>query len=255
MFTFLTNLWHGYLIKQSTISHEKWLQAYAHLPLLETLSDNEKSKLRKLAIVFLHKKIFVGAHDFVVTEYMTLIVALQACLPILHLNIGWYDGWQTIVMYPEGFMPSRDETDQYGIVHQGSSHLSGEAWLRGPVVLSWKDSQHAGQIDGENLVIHEFAHKLDMRNGVANGFPPLHRSMDVAKWSSVFSHAYGHFTKAVNSGVEMDINHYAATSPAEFFAVLSEVFFERPELVQRIYPDVYNKLRKFYRQDRAITSL
>jgi len=251
MFTFLKNIWHGYLIKQSTISHGQWLEAYAHLPRLETLSNSEKGKLLELAIIFLHKKIFVGAHDFVVTEYMTMIVALQACLPILNLNIGWYDGWQTIVMYPEGFVPTREQTDQYGIVHQGASHLSGEAWLRGPVVLSWKDSQHGGQIDGENLVIHEFAHKLDMLNGVANGFPPLHKNMDVSNWSSVFGNAYQHFSRAVESGIDSDISAYAATSPAEFFAVLSEVFFERPEVVNKHYPEVYNKLCKFYRQDRA----
>ncbi len=109
---------------------------------------------------------------------MTLIIALQACIPILKLGFDCYDGWISVIVYAAGFSPKRVIRDEYGVEHHVQSNLSGESWQRGPVVLAWDATEHAGKIDGHNLVIHEFAHKLDMQTGDANGFPPLHRGMD-----------------------------------------------------------------------------
>lgn len=129
--------------------------------------------------------------------------------------------------------------------------MTGESWLAGPVVLSWADAEMRGDEHGYNVVIHEFAHKLDMLNGEANGFPPLHAGMDRGAWSRDFSAAYEDCRARLERGEPARIDPYAAESPAEFFAVLSEVFFEIPDAVLAEYPGVYRQLAAFYRQDPA----
>ena len=117
------------------------------------------------------------------------------------------------------------------------------------MILSWDDVEDSGEIDGDNLVIHEFAHKLDMCNGVANGFPPLHQDMDAGHWAAIFGRAFEHFQDRIGRFPASNIDPYAAHSPAEFFSVLSELFFERPDIIDNEYPDVYSLLSQFYRQD------
>jgi Mlc titration factor MtfA (ptsG expression regulator) len=117
--------------------------------------------------------------------------------------------------------------------------------------LSWADAERTGEEAIYNVVIHEFAHKLDMLNGEANGFPPLHADMSRERWSGVFTSAYERFCVAVDTDCELELDDYAAESPAEFFAVMSEAFFEAPAVVRRAYPDVYHQLTQFYRQDPA----
>ncbi|MEJ2310078.1 MAG: zinc-dependent peptidase [Gammaproteobacteria bacterium] len=237
------------IIQQSLVSDSEWRRAFWQLPLLQRLSGAERERLTSLAILLLHRKQFSGAHDLVVDRHMQLVIALQACLPILNLDIGWYRNWHTIILYPEGFTAESTMIDESGITHKVRRALSGEAWERGPVILSWMDSQHAAGIDGENLVIHEFVHKLDMLNGAANGFPPLHREMSRATWTRVFSEAFDDFQDRLFDGDTGGIDPYAGHSPAEFLAVLSEVFFERPELVRDLYPEVYGQMVQFFRQD------
>lgn len=240
------------IINRSTITALQWTQAVALLPLLGRLTDAEKSALRKLTILFLDKKVIEGAHGLVITPAMTLIIALQACLPVLKLGLEGYDGWVGVIVYPAGFAPKREITDEYGVVHNVQSNLSGEAWVRGPVVLSWADTEHAGLIDGQNLVIHEFAHKLDMQNGIANGYPPLHTGMDHKQWVETFTAGFEDFQRKCSDGTSIGIDAYGASSPAEFFAVLSEVFFERPDIIHQYYPAIYDQLHQFYRQDPLV---
>lgn len=249
MFGFIKKWWHDRIIRRSWLTDAQWAQTFSRLPLLDRLTAEERSRLRRLVILFLHKKSFSGTHGLVVTEEVALVIAMQACLPILNLGIEWYSGWVEIIVYPGGFAPKRTVTDEYGVVHHVTDALSGEAWQRGPVILSWDAAATAGEIDGENLVIHEFAHKLDMLTGAANGFPPIHADMDVAEWINTFTRAFEDFQAKTEAGIEIDINSYGATSPAEFIAVLSEEFFERPRVIHARYPKVYDQLRKFYRQD------
>lgn len=249
MFGFITKWRHNRIIARSWVTDTQWAQAFSRLPLLDRLTEEERSRLQRLVILFLHKKSFSGTHGVIVTEGMALVIALQACLLILNLDIDWYDGWVEIIVYPGGFAPKRTVTDEYGVVHHIDDALSGESWQRGPVVLSWDATANAGALDGDNLVIHEFAHKLDMLTGAANGFPPIHAEMDGAEWTNTFTEAFEDFQAKAEAGVEIDINTYGASSPAEFIAVISEEFFERPLLVQTRYPQVYDLLRKFYRQD------
>ena len=237
------------IIARSVITEQQWSATYQALPLLANLSVSDKQRLQELVILFLHHKVFEGAHGLQVTLAMKLLIAMQACLPILHLGLHCYEGWYSIIVYPAGFAPKRVVVDEYGVEHQVQSNLSGESWQRGPVVLSWSDSERAGIIDGQNLVIHEFAHKLDMQNGNANGFPPLHADMDAAHWVQAFTRGFEDFKHHCEHGAPTDIDCYGATSPAEFFAVLSEVFFEQPELLVRHYPEIHTQLKQYYKQD------
>ena len=252
MFQFFSNWRNRRIIRRSTVSAAQWDKAIASLPLLRGFTISELDTLKELAILFLHYKQFEGAHDLDVTQEMKLIIALQACLPILKLGWGSYEGWMTVIVYPAGFMPTRVIRDEYGVEHHVQSSLTGEAWQRGPVVLAWSQTVNAGVIDGHNLVIHEFAHKLDMQNGAANGFPPLHANMSIPAWTSALSQGFEDSKRKCDRGRHIGIDCYAASSPAEFFAVLSEVFFERPDVVKKQYPEIYQQFRLYYRQDPLV---
>lgn len=249
MFSIVSKWLDKRIIRQSTIPDSAWLKVYSQLPLLNRLTAIEKGKLRHLAILFLHKKSFEGAQGFRLSNEMNMLIALQACLPILHLGIDWYRGWVSIIVYPDSFVPQRTYTDENGVVHHSNTVLGGESWLRGPVILSWQGVASSPPLDGNNLVIHEFVHKLDMLNGVANGFPPLHKGMNATLWADDFGKAFEDLQYRINAGESTVIDHYAATEPAEFFAVFCEVFFERPEHIHAVYPQVYQHLADFFRQD------
>ncbi|HEX7218919.1 MAG TPA: M90 family metallopeptidase [Burkholderiales bacterium] len=206
----------------------------------------DHAKLRELALLFLAEKQFTGAHGLEVTDEMRVSIAAQACLPILELGLDWYSDFTGIVVYPGDFRVRRSQADEDGVVHEWDDELAGEAMPGGPVVLSWDATRNDPWM---NVVIHEFAHKLDMLNGEADGLPPLHRGMDRAAWRAAFDVAYDGFCDAVERGRETWLDPYAAEHPSEFFAVISEAFFEDPAETRRRYPDVYDQLRLFYRQD------
>ena len=249
MFTFIHDWLERRIISRSSITDAQWQAAFSSLPLLDGLTAEEKQRLKELVILFIDRKSFEGALDLVVTLPMVLIISLQACLPILKLGLNSYDGWTSIIVYPTGFSPERKVVDDYGVTHYEKTNLAGESWLNGPIVLSWEETERAGIIDGSNLVIHEFAHKLDMENGVANGFPALHADMVIDNWVNAFSEGFEKLKQRCDSGKKSDIDCYGASSPAEFFAVLSEVFFERPNIIKHHYPDIYDLLHQYYRQD------
>jgi hypothetical protein len=136
-------------------------------------------------------------------------------------------------------------------VHSGRDLRSGEAWERGPLVISLRDVHAQSGWEGYNVVIHECAHKLDMRNGAPDGFPPLHRGMSVGDWTAAFTHAYEDLCARIARGEEPPLDAYAAESPAECFAVFSEYFFEAPGRLRAVYPAVYEQLLRYYRQDPA----
>lgn len=205
-------------------------------------------KLKDLAILFLAEKEFAGAHGIEVTDAMRVSIAAQACLPILELGLDWYQGWRGVVVYPGDFRVRRREVDENGVAHEWEDDLAGEAFPGGPVVLSWDAAAHETAM---NVVIHEFTHKLDMLNGEADGLPPLHAGMDPRAWAAAFARAYEGFCDALERGRDTWLDPYAAEHPSEFFAVASEAFFTEPAETRRRYPDVYDQLRLFYRQDPA----
>ncbi len=233
-----------------------WSQSLAALPFLAPLSADEQARLRELAILFLAEKEFAPVHGVVLSDADRLAIALQAALPVLNLGLSWYDDWSGIVVHPGDFRVQREQVDENGVVHEWEDELAGESWAGGPVVLSWEALGAAGSVaeGGLNVVIHEFAHKLDMRNGEADGLPPLHADMDLRTWHAVLSRAWEGFCDAVDRERETFLDPYAAEHPAEFFAVASEAFFEAPQELRRRYPDLYAQFVLFYRQDPAARS-
>ncbi|MBI4189424.1 MAG: zinc-dependent peptidase [Betaproteobacteria bacterium] len=239
------------IIARAPLDPVLWRQTLKRLPFLRGLSPAEREGLRQAVILFLHQKSIHGAAGLELDAGMRLLIAAQACILILNLDVDYYRGWVEVIVYPDEFVPETEYTDEAGVVHTEREPHTGEAWLQGPVILSWADV--APSADGVNVVIHEFAHKLDMLNGDANGFPPLHDGMSREAWSQAFGSAYADFCRRVDAGEEeLAIDPYAAESPGEFFAVMSEAFFEMPHAVSGLYPRVYDQLRLFYRQDPAV---
>jgi Mlc titration factor MtfA (ptsG expression regulator) len=244
--------WRRRRIQQhDTLPETAWRDVVASLPLLGGLSGEELNRLRELVTVFLREKELVAAVGYGLSGDMRLKIAAQACLPILNLGLDYYAGWVSVIVYPDEFVPEHEFMDEDGVVHLVREPMIGESWERGPVILSAADVELSGEHDGVNVVIHEFAHKLDMLNGVPDGFPPLHREMERGAWTQAFTVAFEDFGAKVESGAETLIDPYAAESPAEFFAVVSEAFFEIPHVLRREYPEVYRQLAAFYRQDPA----
>ena len=237
------------IIARASLAPALLQQTLDRLPFLRGLSAAERERLRETAILFLHQKSIHGAGGLELDAGMQLLIAVQACILILNLDIDYYRGWVEIIVYPDEFVPAREYTSDDGVVHTEREPHVGEAWLQGPVILSWADVAPSVDGDGVNVVIHEFAHKLDMLNGDANGFPPLHRGMSRETWSQALGSAYADFCRRVGADEEVAIDPYAAESPGEFFAVMSEAFFEMPHAVSGLYPRVYDQLRLFYRQD------
>lgn len=236
------------ILRDSLLSGDLWQATVADHPILDRLGRDDLARLRELATLFLHEKLFEPVRGLVLDEAMRAGVAVQACLPILNLGLGWYDDWRTLVVYPSRFVRPRAQFDEVGVMHEWQELLGGEAWERGPVILSWADVEASGWGEGYNVVIHEMAHKLDMRNGEADGFPPLHRGMQTRAWTAAFSAAFEDLHRCVDAGGLPPIDPYGADSPAEFFAVTSEYFFEQPGLLAHAYPAVYRLLAEFYRQ-------
>ncbi len=233
---------------ERTLDEETW-RAVLGLPLFNGLDAADRARLREMAMRLLADKAFSGAGGIEVDDGMVTAIAAFAALPVMNIGYDGYEGWIEIVVYPGEFIYEGEDMDEAGIVHHVRNVRSGEAMQGGPMVLSWEDVERSGQGEGFNVVIHEFAHKLDMKNGDANGRPPLHSGIDPAEWARELQSAYDDLCRRVDRGEETSIDSYATESPAEFFAVLSEYFFEAPDLLQQAYPAVYALLSRFYRQD------
>ena len=237
------------ILGRTALDETLWRSVIARYPFTRALSEPERARLRERAILFLHEKSIAGAGGLEVRDEIRMCVAAQACMLVLDLDFDFFRGWTEVIVYPDEFIVDYEYVDEDGIAHRVNAPLSGESWLEGPVILSWADAERGGDGGGYNVVIHEFAHKLDMLNGDANGFPPLHADMVPQRWSSVFSAAYDDFCARVERREDTAIDPYAAENPGEFFAVVSEAFFETPAAVSGEYPEVYGQLVSFYRQD------
>ncbi|SBS34326.1 Protein MtfA [Marinomonas spartinae] len=239
-------------IKEAGFTSEMWEASIADWPVAARFQGEERAALRALTFRFLVRKSFSAGGDFELTESVYMKLATMACVPILHLGLNWYDHVHSIVVYEGDFLPPRTYRTADGVVHERGPGLSGEAWLRGPVILSWQSILESGPQarhgKASNVVIHEFAHKLDMLRDGANGAPPMHPGMDAGEWHDVFMSAWGRLERNVEHHVALPIDVYALTSPAEFFAVCSETFFEAPEAMIHTMPEVYRLLCLFYRQ-------
>jgi Mlc titration factor MtfA (ptsG expression regulator) len=251
--------------KARRIDAALWRQASASWLFMRGVDAASSERLREISGQFLASKHFSATHDLEVSDLMMVEIAAQASILVLELGIEWYDGWSEVIVYPSQFAPEREEIDEHGVVHLTQDAMAGEAWLGGPVILSYEDVAMTAdenlRVAGYNVVIHEFAHKLDMRNGDPNGHPPLHAGMKASEWRQAFTAAYADFRSRVDAAERLNqrrmqaaldalpMDPYGAESAGEFFAVSSEAFFETPELLAPAYRAVYDQLRLFYKQD------
>ena len=233
-----------------------WALTLARFPFLTRRSAEDLQALRELATLFLDQKEFTGPDDWQITDDMAVAIAAQACLPVLRLGLDWYDRFVGIVVHPDEVAVRRERTDDIGVVHEYDETLSGEAMEGGPVMLSWRDVADAGESAewGYNVVIHEFAHVLDMRDGLSDGIPPLADRAARAHWESILHTHYEQLCDQIDADQETLLDPYAAQSPDEFFAVSSEVFFVAPVDLLAEHPALYALLAGFYRQDPAATA-
>jgi len=190
-----------------------------------------------------------AAHGLTVTDDMAVAIAAQACLPVLHLGLAHYDAFVGIVVHSGPARVRREFMDEDGVVHLGDEVLSGEAVLGGPVMLSWRDVRASGATaaDGYNVVIHEFAHVLDMADGLDNGRPPLPPALSAVEWDSIMAAEYKRFCARVDGGETTALDPYGAQAPGEFFAVASEAFFTQRVLLQTEHPQIDALLARYYR--------
>lgn len=225
------------------------------VPLFTGMNEAELTELARLAEYLAGRKSVTLVEPLRRREVSADLLFLLMALPVLGLGEAGLAGWEEIILYPQPFLVRGQWRDHIGLVHEGESLLIGQARADGPLILSWADVKaSARRLDGWNVVVHEMAHKLDMLNGDANGFPPLHKGMSRQQWARDWSAAYDDFCRRVEEGGEGEeswLDPYAAEQPAEFFAVLSEAFFECPHEVERDFPAVYRHLVQFYRQDPA----
>ena len=232
----LAGWWHrfttrfGVAATSPAIPQELWNATLARHPFLAERDAADLQQLRLLSAQFLGNKQFSGAHGLQITDEMALAIAAQACLPVLKLGLHWYDDFRGIVVHPDAMLARREVHDDAGVVHQYQEELSGEAMAGGPVTLSWRDVQEASIDDGYNVVIHEFVHKLDMRDGQADGCPPMPSRAMAQRWQTEMQAAYRDFKEALSmanrfGGPKPWLDPYAATDPAEFFAVSCEAYF------------------------------
>jgi Mlc titration factor MtfA (ptsG expression regulator) len=242
---------------------------------LARLAPDERARLRTLAEAFLASKEMATAHDLELTAAMQVDIAAQACLPILNLGLPWYRGWTSIVIHPAEFVVPRRVTDDAGVVHEYTEAISGEAWEGGPLLLSWQDVQAETTHDQPyNVVLHEFAHKLDMLDGEADGVPPFDRTLHVRlapdAWLGTLEDARERLVAELEliesrlpSNIDPDssaadpyyahlpLDAYAAQDASEFFAVSSEAFFIAPHRMRAAFPAWSDLLAAFYRQSPA----
>jgi MtfA peptidase len=251
------------LIERFAFPDQAWERTLGAYPFFERLDADERGRLRDMVALFCASKEFVGAGGLAITLQIQLAIAAQACLPVLNLDLSLYDGWHGLIVYQGEVVARRAVTDEDGVVHEYDEVISGEAMPGGPVVLSWEDVTLAGHEEAPayNVVIHEFAHKIDMLKGDATGMPPVfpafHAGLDGRGFEAALKTGYEAFVRMVErweragapeQGAPL-IDPYAAEHPAEFFAVLSEAFFTMPEDVADEFPALYRWLAAYYRQD------
>jgi MtfA peptidase len=254
------------VLKRRAIEPALWNQTLRALPFIAGLPSADLAHLRILASLFLDRKEFSGAHGLQVSDAQAVMVAAQACLPILHiapkerpdLALAWYDSFVGIVLHAGEVRAQREWVDEDGVAHSGSEDLTGEALEGGPLMLAWSDVQAAGELAREayNVVIHEFIHVMDLRDGVANGCPPMPPEQR-RQWLAVMQEEYERFVQdhdmwqrfgsLPNSATQPLLDAYGSTSIDEFFPVAAEAYFTQREAFAQRHPELLAVFDGFFR--------
>jgi Mlc titration factor MtfA (ptsG expression regulator) len=231
---------------------EEWVQflernigVYLNLPMPLRL------QLRLLIKQFLHQKHFSGAGGLEVRDEMRVTIAAQACMLQLNRHGGLYPRLKYIILYPSAFVVTRSEVDGAGVVSHGRKGMLGESWQSGKVILAWDNVMHGARnfVDGSNVVLHEFAHQLDSETGSADGAPLLAGKSSYRSWANALSGEFRELQKDAGIGKRSLMDHYGATNPAEFFAVATETFFEKPRRMAKHHQELFDVLKAYYRVD------
>lgn len=226
-------------------------------PFFDRLSDADQRELLGHVQVFLAEKRFEGCAGLQLTDEIRVTIATQACLLLLHRKTDYYPRLMTILVYPSGYVVNEVRPVEGHIWQEGREGRLGETGRQmGSMVLAW-DAAKSGATDpsdGKNLVLHEFAHQLDFEDSVADGVPALGSREDKLSWAEVMKMEFAALRAADETGISTLLNTYGATNPAEFFAVATEAFFERPRALRRQHPRLYGELQRFFRQDPALYS-
>lgn len=225
----------------------------ANVPYCRMLRTSEKHRLWDLIKVFIAEKNFEGCNGLVVTEEMKLIIAAQACLLLINLKHNYFEKLVSILIYPAAFEFEREDWSETGLVSVERIPVSGLSTDIGSIALSWPDTADGARLpdDGVNVVLHEFAHQLDLLDNAMDGAPILNSRALYGTWAKVLGAEFERLRSDVAQGIPSLISSYGATKPAEFFAVVTELFFERPHELRRQHPALYDEFKKYYGQDPA----
>ena len=222
-----------------------------NLPLYSRLPEELRLRLHQRIARFISSTRFEGCNGLELTDEMVLTVAAQACLLVVNRDGEPYPELRNVYLYPDTFSSVQKRQDAFGIVTEGEVHRLGESWETGTVILSWSSVEHGARNihDAGNVTFHEFAHQLDHEDGATDGAPGLPSRQAYRSWARVFRENYADFNKLLESGKKTLIDPYGATNPAEFFAVVTETFFEKPRQLHKKRPDLYAELQEFYGLD------
>jgi Mlc titration factor MtfA (ptsG expression regulator) len=238
----------------------EWMQFLNELPVYHRLSADDQAELRRHIAIFIAEKNFEGCAGLVVTDRMKVIISAHSCLLLLHRETDYYPNCTTILVYPDEYIAKGRALGPAGVVVETVGVRAGESWHNafgsqsgGPLVLSWRSVQRGAHCpdDGHNVVFHEFAHQLDGESGAMDGAPLLDRRSNYLAWARVLGEEFSRLHASMRQGLPTLINPYGATNPAEFFAVCTELFFERAAEMKATHPALYEQLQGFYRQDPA----
>ncbi len=231
---------------------EEWCNFLRNnVPYYGCLPEQAQEELQGIIQIFLDDKRFEGANGFIITDEVRVTIAAQACILLLHRDTDIYPKLRTIIVYPNAYLVEHTERMPAGVEIESKDVRHGESWAYGAIVLSWDDVLQGADRpgDGENLVFHEFAHQLDHEGGATNGAPYLSKRSMYAAWAEVLGREYEDLISAISRNRRTLLRSYGATNPAEFFAVITELFFEQPAALKRDHPDLYEQLQLFYEQD------
>ena len=247
--------------RRKALAEEPFPSAWAaiidrNVPYCRSLSPDERARLEGLVSVFIAEKHFEGCRGLKITDEIKVTVAAQACLLLLNLRHDFYERLESILVYPDGFVYESEEHGPDNIVAVAEVPVMGLSSSGGAVALSWPDTLDAARSpgDGKNVVFHEFAHQLDQLDDAMDGAPALSTPAQYREWARVLGAEYERLQSETARGAPSLIGPYAATKPAEFFAVVTELFFEQPQALQQQHPCLYEEFRAYYRQDPAARS-
>jgi Mlc titration factor MtfA (ptsG expression regulator) len=230
-----------------------WAIIDRRVPMIASMDDVDRRELGRIVQILLDEKRFEGCGGLEMTDEIRVTIAAQAAVLLMHRQTDYYPTLKSILVYPAAYVGKTVRRNPDGTVTEGPQGRLGESWFRGSLVLSWSDVLRgaADEHDGRNVVLHEFAHQLDGQSGGMNGAPLLGSPSRYRDWARVLGREYAELAEALHRGHRTLIDPYGATEPAEFFAVLTELFFEKPEALRREHPELYKQLAGFYRRDAA----